>query len=662
MHASTDSRARVRDSRLGLGVSATLALLAMGIMGAASSCGGDSGNGATGDDAGDDGTNGETLTSDTAPTSADAPTDGAETGPTACSVAGLTPTSFAAGPYGAHRGDLADEVSLPLTDGSTWSLKDQWTGCESYVFLTDLTTISSTNSNPAWGVAKDLAALVTKSPKNVHYFFVSAASSTATANTNIANQDKAINAYLATLSGANQAFWKSHLHVVAKDIRSLGAWFSTPVLTYMQFGFAIDPRQHIRAVGTLADVTRPDGSWFANNIAYAASEADYMNADAIASNALDAESGLTVTVFDEGISHLNADGTVSTSAVLSQWAETDTVLPSAAQIAGYDTLEVEVTQRCPKADTNELASNCGAWDYIAFLGVAPLGAPGGDAGPDASGDARADADADGGGSDASADAGASDASADAGASDASAESGSDGGDAATPPLPTATPGVEIARFITSYHRETHWVVDATPMLTELQSGGSRHFHWEFAPPWNVQPTWTKLSLHFSNKKKPARPTQAIPLFTGGPFDSKYNTIHPPVTATIPATAKRVEIWAVITGHGGDSTTNCAEFCDHQHQFTVGSTVYAHEFAMAGTETGCVVDTANLMTPNQGGTWWYGRGGWCPGAPVVPWSVDVTKDAVPGTSVTVSYKGLLGGATPPDGTGNIDMNSYLVVYE
>jgi hypothetical protein len=48
--------------------------------------------------------------------------------------------------------------------------------------------------------------------------------------------------------------------------------------------------------------------------------------------------------------------------------------------------------------------------------------------------------------------------------------------------------------------------------------------------------------------------------------------------------------------------------------------------------------------------------------VPPYVVDVTKDVTPGQTATVSYEGLLGGSTPPDGTGNIVMTSYLVIYE
>ena len=88
----------------------------------------------------------------------------------------------------------------------------------------------------------------------------------------------------------------------------------------------------------------------------------------------------------------------------------------------------------------------------------------------------------------------------------------------------------------------------------------------------------------------------------------------------------------------------------------------HGFTEAGTPDGCIPAVARGMTPNQGGTWWFGRGGWCPGAPVEPWIVDVSALVTPGTPIEVSYQGLLGGRTPPDGSGSIVLTSYLVTYE
>jgi hypothetical protein len=280
------------------------------------------------------------------------------------------------------------------------------------------------------------------------------------------------------------------------------------------------------------------------------------------------------------------------------FAEVDVTLPSAAQLQAFDTLEVEVTLGCPDAEAVEVG-NCGAWDYLARLT-----APG---------------------------------------------SGS----------------AELARFITSYHRESHWVVDATPLLPLLAAGGVQRLRWDFAPSWNTQPTRTWISLRFSNRARGMRPVSAIRLFGGGDFGATYDVGRTPIGVPVPAAARRVELVAIVTGHGA-GTNQCAEFCSHQHEFTVrtSSTSGTHrlEFPDAGSQTGCIAQVVSGTTPNQAGTWWYGRGGWCPGQQVTPHVFDVTADVIAGGAATVEYRGLYAGAPPPDGSGTIDLASWLVVYE
>ena len=79
--------------------------------------------------------------------------------------------------------------------------------------------------------------------------------------------------------------------------------------------------------------------------------------------------------------------------------------------------------------------------------------------------------------------------------------------------------------------------------------------------------------------------------------------------------------------------------------------------------GCVAEIENGTVPNQGGTWWFGRGGWCPGQQVDADVFDVTDAVSPGSTVTVGYQAMLNGSSNiPDGSGNIVLSSYLVVYE
>ena len=106
----------------------------------------------------------------------------------------------------------------------------------------------------------------------------------------------------------------------------------------------------------------------------------------------------------------------------------------------------------------------------------------------------------------------------------------------------------MARFITTYHRESRWVVDASHALPWLADGGTRQMRYSWAPSWNTQPTGVTLRLRFSAQGKDAAPSQLVPLWEGGSFNKDYNPNHPPMDVDIPADAARVELVAITTGH------------------------------------------------------------------------------------------------------------------
>ncbi len=527
----------------------------------------------------------DVVVPDTAPS--DVPAADIPTVPQLCTDGGWPVRAFATGPYGTHRHDIAADFTLPLSDGSDWHFADKFTGCETYVFVPDLLSVSELDKTSIW--EKDLDLLIQRSPRNAHYFFVSQQSADK-AQASIDAMTARVMDLLSNLSPEDGQFWHDHLHVVAKRAQDVKDWPGAVLLGHGQIGFGIDRYQRIRGFGMLADVTRQDaalqaaGKWpWKSNLAYAANEPLQYNGDALREDARASDGALVVPLWK--------------GETLEEFAETDVTLTTALDT--YDTLEIEVEMRCPNADAPE-PGNCGAWDYIASLAVR----------------------------------------------------GDDGNN------------IEIARFITSYHRETHWFVDASPMLVYLKNGGTKHFRWDSAPSWNKQPTSTFLSLRFLNKKKGVMPKQVVKLWDGGAFTSAYDTLHPDRTVDIPAGAKTVEIWALITGHGGDATTHCSEFCNHVHRFTVGGQDFEKKHPEAGTSNLCMPNLDKGMVPNQGGTWWYGRGGWCPGMQVDPWRVDITAKVQPGKTATLSYHGLLAGKTPPDGDGtaNIDGAVWLVVYE
>ena len=222
-------------------------------------------------------------------------------------------------------------------------------------------------------------------------------------------------------------------------------------------------------------------------------------------------------------------------------------------------------------------------------------------------------------------------------------------------------GTEVGRWITTYHREGRWVHDISPMLSYLEQGGTQTFRFN-----SSQTYTTSIDFRLSNRGKQAAPQELVPLFNGGGFDEFYNDKYEPMEIDIPSDVTRVDLVAVISGHGyGQDVANCAEFCNHTHHFFVNGTEFIKDHPWADVDDGCVQQVAEGTVPNQFGTWFYGRGGWCPGYEVKPFVVDVTDTLTPGSTATITYEGKLGGEPyvpePANNGGfgaNIKMNSYL----
>jgi len=285
-------------------------------------------------------------------------------------------------------------------------------------------------------------------------------------------------------------------------------------------------------------------------------------------------------------------------------------LPDAATMATFDTLELDMSFICNGHPDPVM---CGEWDYLAYAYLC------------------------------------------------------DNDDPATTDVDESGTCTEIGRFITAYARPGRWAVDATPFLALMQDGGAHTFRVNSA-----NAPFITLDLRFSNQGKGVRPVGLTYLWSGGQWDQNYNTLHAPISFTPPAGASSVGIWNLISGHGfGADRENCAEFCNHQHEFTVNDRLTVmQEFTIAGSSYGCAEQVGSGTVPNQYGTWVLGRGGWCPGRHVDPWSADLTDGVDFGAENIITYRGLFEGEdyvptwleNGSGFAGRADVATWLVYYQ
>jgi len=238
----------------------------------------------------------------------------------------------------------------------------------------------------------------------------------------------------------------------------------------------------------------------------------------------------------------------------------------------------------------------------------------------------------------------------------------------------STCGTEFGYWITTYGREGRWLTDISPRLFELTDGGDHMFRYRGA-----NGGWLNVSVYLSNWDDDGlRPTGGELAFNGGSFrgqynnESQYKRVH---DLQIPAGTEKIEIYAVITGHGfGKDNANCAEFCNHEHRYSMNGFVTQEDHPMAGNSTvgsdneGCAKEMHNGAQANQLGSWPYGRAGWCAGQDVKPWTYDITHwvDAS-GIQNSLRYQGLYNGQNyvpqneQSGANQNIHANIWVVYY-
>jgi hypothetical protein len=205
---------------------------------------------------------------------------------------------------------------------------------------------------------------------------------------------------------------------------------------------------------------------------------------------------------------------------------------------------------------------------------------------------------------------------------------------------------ELLRWITPYSSPGRWIVDASTVLGRLREGGTTTIRIESSG--NAYEFTISLRLRDTAKAVSARQVETLYPYAIAPFNATYDGAFPEVQFTPPANATKVEFYGMISGHQFGGANNCAEFCNHGHTINVNGSEFFTDFTGDLGQTGCADKVGEGVVPNQGGTWFYGRAGWCPGLEVDPWIVDITAVVTPGQPNTLDYRGSFAGATPSEG--------------
>lgn len=549
------------------------------------------------DAAGDPPDTGEAPDAGDPPDTGEVPDAGEPRPPDVCDALSLPRRAFDEAAPSLRFGERAGDFTVATLDGSAWNLRENWTGCESYVFL-----VYYVGTYGDGLFRSDVEGLLRNSAPNVHYFFTSYEPDEEARRTRLealrARFETVIVRRFAT-DEAQAEQWR-RLHFVVDRASEIPGSVGPLVADYTAFArtsvvdigdgrrapapllhvFAIDREQRWDPGDNLNEYV--GGPVLLDMAGYLGAFYDYKAALA---DRFAAEQGVVTRALVD---------TTTTARIFTPRV----VLPDAATMRGFDTLELDVRITCDERNP----FGCSEWDRIASVSVCV-------------------------------------------------------DEACTRTLELARWITPYWR-----RGEQRWSIEASPLLGLLSAGGAQRFRVETGPSWErATPYRAYIGLRLSSRARGLRPAGLVPAFTGGTFDADYND-RAPLEFTVPAGARRVELVSILSGHGQTMRENCAEWCDHRHRFRVDGAALPEitPSAGVGSTRGCAARARDGVPPGQWGNWGPQRAYWCPGLPVQPIVTDLTLAVTPGRTSTLTYSASYRGGTPPG--GDIALSSYVVWYE
>ncbi|MEE2786510.1 MAG: peptide-N-glycosidase F-related protein [Myxococcota bacterium] len=508
---------------------------------------------------------------------------------------------------GARFGDVAGEFKLTMLDGSAWSFEAHWSGCESYVFLTyfpdlRLNRMGLWEGDLLWDSPLDEIMLA--GPSNTHYVFISDEESEADRIDRLESMRNRIDEALNRLipSETDRVGWRRRMHLTTTRLTDVDGSVGEMARAYLSFAFDPDNRVDL---GERGKIPAPLPYVFG---------IDRLQRFDAGGNLSPAVGQVKVWAMTAYLGHFynhhaqlrdtvaaedNATIINMLDGRVSERVFTVPVtLPDPMAMAAFDRMAFDISVTCPHLNP----FGCSEWDRLAHIFVCLDN--------------------------------------------------------------ECMERREIVRWITPYWRrgERRWLMDASPFIGLLRSGGAQSFRVEMGPGWERKTERdVTVNLRLWQTDGP-RATGAVRVYTGGGFNADYNANHPPTSFDLPAEVDRVELVTIISGHGQEETNGCAEWCDHRHQFTVnGEALESIVSAMRpGTSRGCAQRANEGVSPGQWGNWAQSRAFWCPGLPVEAQRIEITDKVQLGSTNELTYQTSLRLRETPPG-GDVNLSAYIVWY-
>ena len=580
------------------------------------------------------------------------------------------PIPWNGGPYITNYMGTAGDFTVPepidenLNFTNDWVFKQEWSGKDTYVFIiynpTDPDSVITWNSANPVGQATELSLMFEKSPDNVHYFFGSYRDGGWMGD--VSYMAGRVNAALTTMNNEDREHWSDRVHYIAMDANFLeGSIADFISVKESPAWFCIDQLQRWQEVGSFWDLNfNQNFSWY--RFHFIANEPLYFNFEFGLERELAAMEYHTSVPCHER-QYMPKNCLKGESVTLLEWNMGDSYTHGGGWGGGTNIRNVELPDNMEDFDsfavyTYEACADhkgCNEWDFIGYLNAyeSECSLSEFDMYDECVNQILTEF-----------------------SSQENCETAGhrwdDGGEDGSPSCKGKWDRVwkaEIGRYITAYNREGRYISDATPMLGVLKNENINEFNY-----WQPNAYGLTIKLFFWNENKEYTPVGAEYLHGATrKFNLDYNNIFGsgnPFGYNVTENTDKVEIVTFFTGHGHSSTDeNCAEFCNHQHEFIVnGNTLDLLEHPNGGTPYGCYNRVNEGVSANQYGTWVYGRAGWCPGQDVEYNRIDITSQSNVGDN-QVSYRGLYQGeeydpsVTDPDGyLPEIKLRMWIITYE